>query len=286
MNFDDMVEEVTDDIDDNDIDDKKENGHTIENEILGDKLAQYIVFDLRQGQTIVSYVSPMYIVGSVEINEINNTRNNETAFSTKSSAKIALGSPFPNSILEVEIQNEDNIYVHRANILASTDNVLFEKNTVKTKGDKSGYIWLSASGTSEKLDVKEGDSLTMNSGIFLISKTMPKVNENGNYVFKGPCVVSIQTKNNRQQQQQAIQVQPQAQSQAQPQAKSQPMKTQETQTQQQSKKWSEWSEWSLWNLFSNQQRGGGIKCESEIESEDDDVENKYSENIRSFLRNI
>jgi hypothetical protein len=160
-------------------------------DIVGDKFNQYVVFTISVGQVIVAYASPMYTVGSIEIADLPLGKQ----YSTKSKGSVAFGSFFQNSIVKIDVNKDKPLFVNKSNILASTDNIQISSGSVKCIKDSVGYVWLSAAGNHEDIELKDGNAIAINSGIYLMSDISPTINENGNYLLTAPCKLIIQTKN-------------------------------------------------------------------------------------------
>lgn len=165
--------------------------------IKGDNLCQYLVYTLMQEDPVInSYVSPMYVIGSIEMTS-DKTSGYTYSLQGPKYAEIAFGSSFQNTIREIEVKANRPIYVNKYNILAFKNIVLEDDNKVLVKdSNKLSFIWLSAAGNYKTIQVAEGLSIKINSGIYLMSQVKPEI-DNDYLVFKGPCDVTIQLKNIR-----------------------------------------------------------------------------------------
>ena len=210
-------------------------------EIYGDEGSQYVKFILNKGETIQgSQGSLIYMNGDIGKSEIiyngipkgiMNLLSGETFLYQKFSGNgnngiITFGKNFINSIIAIKIYRGEEYRLSRNSFLVSTDNISIGYTTVilgliqigqdegfilptaKCESGDYGYIWLSAYGSFEKVDVDEGKTLIVNNGMFLACKneyqyTVEKIGktffssigEGFGMAYKGPCSIFIQTKN-------------------------------------------------------------------------------------------
>lgn len=172
-----------------------QNDNLIRSEIVGEKFNQHVVFTLNKNQSIIGYLyaDPMYTIGPIKIIDMPPLGKK---FTTEDNGSVAFGSPFQNTILKMSVKKDKQLYVNMRNILASTDNVVIQRGgIVKSSDGNKGYIWLSAAGTYEDIELQDKEAVAINSGIYLVNTEPPSINDNGNNIVKGPCTLKIQTKN-------------------------------------------------------------------------------------------
>ncbi len=189
----DGIDDIDEVMNNGEMDDQNDN--SIQSEIVGDKFNQYVVFTLNTGQSIIAYLyaDPMYTIGSIDIQDMPPLGKK---FSTQKNGSVAFGSHFQNTILKLSVKKDKQLYVNMRNILASTDNVVIQRGGVVVSADgNKGYIWLSAAGTYEDIELQDKEAVAINSGIYLVNTEPPMINDNGNNIVKGPCTLKIQTKN-------------------------------------------------------------------------------------------
>ena len=243
----------------------------------------YLIFKLEKNNKIIAFGNPIFTKGSFQSVAMPQIKQNATKYELKdsdnvSSGTITFGASYQNTLKEYSFNSSDGLYINKNNILACTVNISVEADNMLFKSKEgTAYCWLSAYGNIDEIDLTDEEDIIMNSGNFLTSTQKPVI-DNANYIFKGPCKVSFQSKNIKsllksQQPQQPQQHVPQPQQpvpqpqQPVPQPVQQPVQ-QPQQPQQPIKK-----PWTFMSLFG--QKGGG-----EL---NDDAE---SPNMRKMLRQI
>lgn len=60
-----------------------------------------------------------------------------------------------------------------------------------------GYAWIASYGSYEKMELKDQDSITLNTGMLVMSTTLPVLQSENNMYYKlsGPCHFIFQSKN-------------------------------------------------------------------------------------------
>jgi hypothetical protein len=160
-------------------------------EIKGEAGNQYVLFDLRKGETITALSRPMFIKGEIREEAKTQPFNCIEYKAVSDTASIALGCSYQNTILKMNVENKV-IYVSKNNILAFTNNMIIEPNKEFMRYE-NGIILLSAYGNYEDLDLTSAN--VVNSGIYLMSSVQPLDNGAGNYKFASSTTIKIQTKN-------------------------------------------------------------------------------------------
>ncbi len=243
--------------------------------------SDYLIFKLEKNNKIIAFGNPIFTKGSFESVAMPQIKQNATKYELKdsdnvSSGTITFGASYQNTLKEYSFNSSDGLYINKNNILACTVNISVEADNMLFKSKEgTAYCWLSAYGNIDEIDLTDEEDIIMNSGNFLTSTQKPVI-DNGNYIFKGPCKVSFQSKNIRsllksqQSQQPAPQPiqQPQQPVQQPQQPAPQPIQPPQQPAPQPVKK-----PWTFMSLFG--QKGGG-----EL---NDDAE---SPNMRKMLRQI
>jgi hypothetical protein len=184
-NDDDEIGEGENEYEEDTSDDVKKTG--LVSEIKGDPSAQYVKFILTSSETISATVTPMYIKGTISIQPVQSVNSYE--YKAANDVSIAFASSYQNKILKKTIENRV-VYFSKFNVMAFTNKISLENANIGKC--ENGIVWLSAYGSYEELDVKQGD--VINSGIYLMSDIKPIDKGNGNYSFEAATKIMIQTK--------------------------------------------------------------------------------------------
>jgi uncharacterized protein (AIM24 family) len=212
--------------------------------IVGSEGSHYIKFRMKHGHTIITALSSV-IYMSDGINGglswgvkgvgqgIMNLLSGETVYYQKYTAQrngaiISIGSNFIDSIIKIKIPRNQQFRLSRNCFLASTDNIKitgvvqwsgllgigqeegFILPVAFCESGDYGYIWLSAYGTHEILDIPANQYIIVDNGMFLVcnnnisysierfekSWTSTLLGGEGfGMKFTGPCRITVQSKN-------------------------------------------------------------------------------------------
>jgi uncharacterized protein (TIGR00266 family) len=215
-----------------------------QSEVKGTDGSQYVKFKLKENESIISATGAMIYMNS-SVNKAELSFDGITDAAKKllagesivyqkytgnnlQNGVISLGKNFINSVIVIKIMNGEEYRISRHSFLACTDNIKISFTT-QAKGilgigqeegfflpaaacisGEYGYIWLSAYGSFEKLDISAGDYYIVDNGMFLachnsIQYSLEKIGktyfssflggEGFGMKFAGPCSIYIQTKN-------------------------------------------------------------------------------------------
>jgi hypothetical protein len=65
---------------------------------------------------------------------------------------------------------------------------------IKCVSGDYGYVWIASYGSYEKVELKETESIELNSGMLVMSTSLP-TEQNMSYTLTGPCNFIFQSKN-------------------------------------------------------------------------------------------
>ena len=219
-------------------------------EILGHQGSQYIKFKLKKNEKIITalgcliYLDNNVIKGQLQFDGVmsgikkffageslyysiykGNNENKEGI--------VMIGTSFIDSVIRLKVEYGKPLRLSRGVFIASTDNiqidmtVQFNISSILGIGNDEGfilptasyignditgfgYIWISAFGVFEKIEVPDNEFIIINNGIFLACETKYQYEmsqlgdsllssflsgEGFGLKFNGPCSIYIQTKN-------------------------------------------------------------------------------------------
>jgi hypothetical protein len=168
------------------------NNHSIK----GEKGSQYVVFKLNNNQSIIGPISNIYTKNNIH-KESNAVLKNMkyTGLHTETSGYVAFGCNYQNSILYFKVEKDSVFYISKYNIVAYTDNILFENDMIiKCVSGEYGYVWIASYGSYEKVELKDSESIELNSGMLVMSTSFP-IEQNMSYTLTGPSYFIFQSKN-------------------------------------------------------------------------------------------
>jgi uncharacterized protein (AIM24 family) len=169
--------------------------------IKGTEGFQFLVIKLQKNEVILGNQNIVYIKGNYDVQNINGSIFRQFKGIDDDGCTIAFNSLYANTITKLSLYKDEVYNITKHCIIAYTDNVISEKNItndnllkIKTNDDKA-YIWLSAYGDIDKLELKDEEKILINAGTFLYSTQDIILDLNKNYILKGPSTITIQTKN-------------------------------------------------------------------------------------------
>jgi hypothetical protein len=167
------------------------NNHSIK----GEKGSQYVVFKLSNNQSIIGPVNNIYTKNNIHKENNAVLKNTKYIGLDQEASYVAFGCNYQNSILYFKVEKDSVFYVSKYNIVAYTDNILFESDMIiKCVSGDYGYVWIASYGSYEKVELKESESVELNSGMLVMSTSLP-IEQNMSYTLTGPCYFIFQSKN-------------------------------------------------------------------------------------------
>lgn len=179
----------------------KKTGGQLIHETKGAPGSNYILFSLKENQTILSSPgSLIYLQGSIEKGTIKTgslfqafarSFGGEDFFITsykglKGGGKIAFGSYIPGDILKIDLKVGEEYTISRSSFMCGTENIEISSRIIARGffgfGTEEGFVmptikaingdasfWLSNYGTFEKITLQPNETIIIDNGIFLAS---------------------------------------------------------------------------------------------------------------------
>jgi hypothetical protein len=167
------------------------NNHSIK----GEKGSQYVVFKLNHNQSIIGPVNNIYTKNNIHKENNAVLKNTKYIGLDQEASYVAFGCNYQNSILYFKVEKDSVFYVSKYNIVAYTDNILFENDMIiKCVSGEYGYVWIASYGSYEKVELKDSESIELNSGMLVMSTSFP-IEQNMSYTLTGPSYFIFQSKN-------------------------------------------------------------------------------------------